>query len=283
MTILQPEMVKFNSINYLHDELIIPTNRVDHLRVQCTSGIDDPIFISKVISVFNNQKAVILSHTNTGFEKTDLYKLQSIFGCIVKQKRGEIWEDLFVVTPIKEGKTFAKGNKTQAMHTDDGFRGIFPPIIALHCEKQATKGGYSKLVFAKDIYDYLLTNFPDILKAGFEANSSKYITHSGSFITQNFFRYSNQNIGIAWSPFADEIDGTDKSEMLYRIIQWYSHQPQYQTTFKLKEGEILVADNTAVLHGRTEFPFEEKRRLNRLWFNGISDFDLEPGVKVDIV
>lgn len=267
-------MVLYNKIVYTCDEnLCVEVNNLEHLRVTASDSLDDRFFL-KVLDVFNRYHAVILSYESRELTKDDLYTISELFGSIVKQKKGDVWQDLFVVTPVKEGKTFARGNKTQSMHTDDGYRGVFPQIIALHCEVQAENGGYSKLVNGSDIYDYLKSDYPDLIKVGFESDSIEYCTHSGNYITHNFFRYDSGNIGIAWSPFADEVKGDEKAIQLYRAIQSFAHKPENQTTFKLKPGEILVADNTAVLHGRTEFIFEQKRRLNRLWFDGVSSYPI---------
>jgi alpha-ketoglutarate-dependent taurine dioxygenase len=279
VTITILEMIKFNQINYQNNNLELPTNKVQHLKVVCKNSLENTKFINQVINCFNKNKIVIISHKNKLLTKFDLFNLQNIFGQTIKQKQGDKDDDLFVITPVIKNKTFAKSNKTQAMHTDNGFNVIFPQVVALHCEKQAKSGGYTKLVQAKHLYDYLKLDHPSLLKEGFVIGSIKYQTYSESFVSQNFFYHKNGSIGITWSPFSDEIYGTEKSESLYRLIQSYTHNPKNQLTFKLNEGEILIIDNTSVLHSRTEFSFEDKRKLNRLWFDAKSQYKLHIGFR----
>ncbi|MBN0887750.1 TauD/TfdA family dioxygenase, partial [Pseudomonas aeruginosa] len=53
---------------------------------------------------------------------------------------------------------------------------------------------------------------------------------------------------------------------------------------KLEPGEILVLDNTAVLHGRTAFCANELREMRRLNFDGHGRLraELELGFKVGL-
>ena len=38
--------------------------------------------------------------------------------------------------------------------------------------------------------------------------------------------------------------------------------------FRLQPGQVLIGDNTAVVHGRTSFPPDELREMRRLNFDG---------------
>jgi alpha-ketoglutarate-dependent taurine dioxygenase len=58
----------------------------------------------------------------------------------------------------------------------------------------------------------------------------------------------------------------------FNIIKKYVNDPNNQFIFKLKANQILLTENTSVLHGRTSFPDNEVRKLNRLWFDGMSEY-----------
>ena len=67
----------------------------------------------------------------------------------------------------------------------------------------------------------------------------------------------------------------------------FINEPANIVRFQLPQGHLFICDNGAVLHGRSAFPAEEKRRMLRLNLNGdrmdlesILGFDapLPPGV-----
>jgi hypothetical protein len=68
-------------------------------------------------------------------------------------------------------------------------------------------------------------------------------------------------------------------QIVKSFIYWYSQNPKNQNTYKLKPGEMIIIDNMAMLHARTEFPETDKRLLYRMWYNGKSKYNLDIGFK----
>jgi alpha-ketoglutarate-dependent taurine dioxygenase len=58
----------------------------------------------------------------------------------------------------------------------------------------------------------------------------------------------------------------------FETIKAFLADPHNQISFKLQPHQILIFDNTRMLHGRTGFPLTEKRRINGLWFDGKGNF-----------
>jgi alpha-ketoglutarate-dependent taurine dioxygenase len=52
------------------------------------------------------------------------------------------------------------------------------------------------------------------------------------------------------------------------LLQALLDEARMRVELRLQPGEILLADNTAVLHGRTPMPRDGVRKLNRLLFDG---------------
>jgi alpha-ketoglutarate-dependent taurine dioxygenase len=67
-----------------------------------------------------------------------------------------------------------------------------------------------------------------------------------------------------------QINASKNIEDCLRLINYYSNNPINQTIFKLKPHEILIVDNQRFLHGRTCFPQNSKRKMQRFWFQGLN-------------
>ncbi|PMB39196.1 taurine catabolism dioxygenase TauD, partial [Fischerella thermalis CCMEE 5319] len=61
-------------------------------------------------------------------------------------------------------------------------------------------------------------------------------------------------------------------ERAYNLIKNYVNDTNNQLIFQLQPHQIIILDNASVLHGRTSFPENEFRKLNRLHFNGVSEY-----------
>lgn len=59
------------------------------------------------------------------------------------------------------------------------------------------------------------------------------------------------------------------SEDVFKLFDYiikYAHSRYNQLRFKLKPGQILLFDNSKILHGRTAFTPDDTRLLYRYWF-----------------
>jgi alpha-ketoglutarate-dependent taurine dioxygenase len=158
------------------------------------------------------------------------------------------------------------------MHTD-GSADIEPPkIVAMQCERPSKNGGFSQIVYGESVYEYLTENHPQELQ--------KLFTHpvtvtnlGGKTDTRAIFSENKGRMSITFK--ADSVVSTEippQIEKAFNIIKNYVNDPKNQFIFKLKANQILLLDNTSILHGRTSFPENEVRKLNRLWFDGISEY-----------
>lgn len=58
-----------------------------------------------------------------------------------------------------------------------------------------------------------------------------------------------------------------RTTMSFAAVCWVSESTNPQTRRRLGHQDISIADNTAIVHGRTAFPSDEKRTMRRLNFD----------------
>lgn len=260
------EIQKINQITYCKNSF---DYNLSESYVECidfSESIIDRLIVDKFVIVKTNPDL---------FSYQDLFKLDTYFGKVIVQQYGYTENGLFKIEKTDFGKTTAKSNKAQPLHTDHSFGYGFPDIVVLYCHTASKEGGYTKLVKSSDIYSFIKTTKPDLL----EDTKLQYVTRHGEYSAESISTLKNGNLALYWSPFTKEVKGNPKSEELYRLINWYSQNPENQITYKLKPGEMIIIDNMAMLHARTEFPENDKRLLYRMWYNGKSKYDLDIGFR----
>ncbi|MFH3976576.1 TauD/TfdA family dioxygenase, partial [Acinetobacter pittii] len=104
--------------------------------------------------------------------------------------------------------------------------------------------------------------------------------------TQPVFRLNGEALGIKFRQndgAAEVVEHPVAVEAFAELVAALE-DPACQLRIKLEPGEILVLDNTAVLHGRTAFCANELREMRRLNFDGHGRLraELELGFKVGL-
>jgi hypothetical protein len=159
------------------------------------------------------------------------------------------------------------------LHTDGAFEADPPKILALQCEIAAKDRGYSRILSGEILYEYLVHKSPESLLALFEADAFS-IMRGNKQLSRPIFESINQKIYLAFR-FDKSVTTFVKSQAqeAFNLAVDFMKNPLNQLIFKLRENQILVADNTRVLHGRTAFTGH--RKLNRLWLDGSSTYKEE--------
>lgn len=141
----------------------------------------------------------------------------------------------------------------------------------MQCEIPSKHGGLSQIVYGQDVYEYLLENYVQELYKLF-ANPLT-ITRGERTATRPIFVEKEGRISIAFrSDSVISVEMNFQIEKGFRVIKNYVNEPKNQLIFKLKANQILLIENNSVLHGRTSFPDNEVRKINRLWFDGVSEY-----------
>ena len=162
-------------------------------------------------------------------------------------------------------------------------------IFALFCLRNAKKGGTSRLVSSAMIHNLILADKPDYAKALYDgyfyksqtddnksqkprvsANRVPVFTRDGDtvhgyYISQVVQRAIDDG-DVTYDPVAD-----DAREEIQRA----ANAPGVAHEFLLEPGDLLVANNHAVMHAREDYEdhaeLDQRRHLFRLWMATTSE------------
>ena len=160
------------------------------------------------------------------------------------------------------------------LHTDGG------DIFALGCVRQGASGGRSLVVSAVEVFNEIARRRPDlavVLQEDFwmDARGQRpdgarcqvlpiYTRHDShlSILLKPEYIYSAQRF--------DEVPRlSDAQREALELFHQVTREPGIALEFHLRPGDVLLASNHTIMHGRTEFedaPAPEHRRLMlRLW------------------
>ena len=160
------------------------------------------------------------------------------------------------------------------LHTDGG------DIFALGCVRQGASGGRSLVVSAVEVFNEIVRRRPDlavVLQEDFwmDARGQRpdgarcqvlpiYTWHDGrlSILLKPEYIYSAQSF--------DEVPRlTDAQREALELFHRVTREPGMALEFSLRPGDVLLASNHTIMHGRTEFEDapepENRRHMLRLW------------------
>ncbi len=223
-------------------------------------------------STFNRFGAALLEHEPSENPRQNLVDLGKYFGNLVGHDRA----DPEGVTTIANLKGFdgylGASNVDHPLHTGGVYSDQPPIIILLQCIKQSSVGGETILVSSKKICDHIRAVDPK----GFERLSqpdSLSIRRGDAVAARPVFDKDYFGNGAYLFTFRcdDVIEfGIKPASLVLTLaeIKRFIDSPENQVRFRLKENQILVADNASVMHARTAFPADEDRKLLRLTLDG---------------
>jgi gamma-butyrobetaine dioxygenase len=154
-------------------------------------------------------------------------------------------------------------------HTDNPYRDPVPGIQLLHCLINETSGGLSTLVdsvsvvselAAKDPEGYqLLKNIP--VKFRFIDKGTELVTNRPMINTDA----QGRTLGVQYSPRLDGLPllPVEQMKAFHRARKRLGElfcDPAYEIRFPLRAGELMLINNSRVLHGRTSFDQSQGRR-----------------------
>jgi len=226
----------------------------------------------RFFALFNRYGAVVLEHDQSDNPKDNLIDISKYFGNVVGHDRAD--EDGITTIANLEGFEGYLGasNTDHPLHTGGVYSDEPPVVILLQCLKQSITGGETILVSSKKIYEYLKEQDPVSLerlkKNGVVTIKRKEAQSSRAIFDENF-------LGNGRCMFSFRCDDVvrfeiDPAEMIIPIakIKEFIDRPDNQIRFKLKENQILIADNASVMHARTAFSAKEERCLLRITTDG---------------
>jgi alpha-ketoglutarate-dependent taurine dioxygenase len=170
-------------------------------------------------------------------------------------------------------------NADLLLHTDGSFEERPPQVMLISCEHPAAVGGNTRICFASDIFLKIKAERPEFLHALSLENSFTIRRDNRASAKPVFKQLGNGRMAMTFRYGSDvQISVHPEAQKGYDFIVRLLADPSHFMEFKLHTNEVLVFDNTAVLHGRTEFPPDSGRILHGLWLDGRpADNDLALG------
>jgi hypothetical protein len=154
------------------------------------------------------------------------------------------------------------------LHTD-GLAGGRPVMaMALQCEIAEARGGFSEIASARRLHAELAARDPAAL-AGLFAPDAFTVRVRDRVQPSPVFEWMGGRLAMRLKPprYA-EVSVSPGAAAGMALLQALLDEARMRVELRLQPGEILLADNTAVLHGRTPMPRDGVRKLNRLLFDG---------------
>ena len=156
-------------------------------------------------------------------------------------------------------------------HTDNPYRDPVPGIQLLHCLINETSGGLSTLVDSVSVVRELADKDPEgyrllkdtSVKYRFIDRGTELVSHKPIIKTDA----QGRTLGVHYSPRLDGLPllALDQMKAYHRARKRLGElfcDPAYEIRFPLQAGELMLFDNSRVLHGRSRFdPSEGPRHL----------------------
>ncbi len=206
----------------------------------------------------------------TGCEKKTgtVIKIAKLFGYVRETNYGKYFD----VKSKTNAINLAYTNHGLQAHTDNPYRNPVPTIQILHCIKNSTKGGETKVIDGFNAALHLKKKnkkYFDLLSkycSCFEFKGKKNIHLKSRFPMIKLspdreliaIHFNNRSIApLTDVPYNDMLNYYKAYRKFSKIID----DPKMAIKFKLKEGDCFIVDNTRVLHARTAYSGTGSRLL----------------------
>lgn len=159
-------------------------------------------------------------------------------------------------------------------------------VFGLICVRKAKSGGLNSLVSCGAVYNVLLEKYPEYLGIFYRpmyyahlgkgtANKSPIFSYHGGKLSCRYLRqYIELGAELADRPLSRiEVEAMD-------VFDTIIHDENIRLDMMLEPGDMLFANNYAVMHSRTSFEDveepEQRRKLIRLWLKMANARQLAP-------
>ena len=207
---------------------------------------------------------VVLENVPT--KEGQVLKVISELGYTRETNYGALFEVRTEVNP----NNLAYTNMGLGSHTDNPYRDPLPTVQLLHCLESSTEGGDSVLVDgfkaatvlrqeSKEDFDILTSTWINFrfsdTKTDLRSRVPMIELNDNNEIVK--VRYNNRSIDTIKLP-------TNKIRHFYKAYRHWSEiieRDDLKIIFKLSEGDLMLLDNTRIMHARTAFSKKGRRHL----------------------
>lgn len=187
------------------------------------------------------------------------------FGCVRETNFGRLFE----VYSRPGSNDLAYRPVPLGAHTDNPYREPVPGVQLLHCLVNETTGGWSTLVDSLSVARELHEEDPE----GLQLLAStpvrfRFIDADEELIERRPIvqrDVSGRITGVHYSPRLDSLPlldaaATRRFQRARRRLSELFADPRFELRFPLSAGELMMFNNSRVLHGRTAYDPNEGRR-----------------------
>ena len=207
---------------------------------------------------------VVLENVPT--KEGQVLKVISELGYTRETNYGALFEVRTEVNP----NNLAYTNMGLGSHTDNPYRDPVPTVQLLHCLESSTEGGDSVLLDgfkaatvlrqeSKEDFDILTSTWINFrfsdAKTDLRSRVPMIELNDNNEIVK--VRYNNRSIDTIKLP-------TNKIRHFYKAYRHWSEiieRDDLKIIFKLSEGDLMLLDNTRIMHARTAFSKKGRRYL----------------------
>jgi alpha-ketoglutarate-dependent taurine dioxygenase len=222
----------------------------------------------ELLRAFNRYGFAILDCHDHSDSREDLLALKGLLGNAAPHPRADA-DGVVAINPFNKVAGFIGSTADEHLvHTDGAFSNTPERIVTLQCVTPARSGGLSLLASAQAAFDHLANEFPDRLHLLGRPDALE-ITRTSQSSTQPVFIRGGDRHTIKFRMPDGVASATPHPEVreLFAALCRFFSAPENVLSFKLEAGQVLIADNTALVHGRTPFPPDEPRDMRRLNFD----------------
>lgn len=237
---------------------------MDSVRVDWTA-LGDPDHLRRATAAFLTNGFVVLAGVPTDSER--ILDVARTFGNLRVTNFGPYFE----VYSRQRSNDLAYRSVPLDAHTDNPYREPVPGIQLLHCLVNETTGGQSTLTDSLAVVEELQREDPE----GFELLSTVPVRFRFSDADEELIERRTiirrdalgRMTGVHYSPRLDSMpvmdtETTRRFQRARRRLGELFADPRFQLRFTLSAGELVMFDNSRVLHGRTGYdPAEGSRHL----------------------
>lgn len=253
------------------DELIFST--------RAGAAIDDRT-LGQVVDAYNAYGFFVLDCSPRPDPREDLLAIAPFFGRVVPHNRSDPY-GILAVNPEKKVDGFIDStSQAHPPHTDGAFKDRPEKVIALQCVTPANRGGSSLLGSGKLAHDTLAAMDPDAALLLYD-DDVMAIQRNDQSSTKAIFRREGERLSFCY-----RMDQTAKTDIKPSAQEGFRRLKKTidgnLLRFDLAPHQILVVDNSSLVHGRDSFPDGVDRRYHRLNFDGDGLLDLAHGFVPDV-
>jgi len=187
-------------------------------------------------------------------------------------------------------RNISKTSEEFLLHTDGSFLdGIVPvedkyfrlgppSLFLLQCVRPAEQGGESVLLDAKEVMQALQTEQPELAVLA----QTRGLLHffGGDQMALDFPLFEKMHPSAYRLRFRWDLGlaNANHAQSLRYLINQYFLGPRFQKRYRLEAGEIVIVDNSRVVHGRDAISLQGKegpRLMRRTWIWNESSSEIE--------